>query len=219
MKFTDYLFEASKDIWQGYLKHPFIAEIGEGTLPKDKFKDYLVQDYLYLKEFAKVFSMGVVKAETMDEMRFFYNAIKGTMENETAIHLQYMEKLGVPVKNAENLEYHLVTNSYTSYMQAISLTGSLNEIAMCTLPCTWSYYYIGKHLKEQYNDKLENNYYKEWIEMYCDEEFYKFTIEWIEYVDIACENISEKEKNKLTEIFVKASLYEMEFWHMAYKTI
>ena len=54
MLLSDYLFNESKDIWQSYLKHPFLVEMGEGTLDKEKFRKYLIQDFLYLKEYAKV---------------------------------------------------------------------------------------------------------------------------------------------------------------------
>ncbi|MBU3158147.1 hypothetical protein LL038_18940 [Clostridium estertheticum] len=60
MKFTDYIFEEVKGFWNSYLEHPFIKEIGEGTLDKGKFKNYLIQDYLYLKEYSKVFCVGLV---------------------------------------------------------------------------------------------------------------------------------------------------------------
>ena len=49
MKFTDYLFKETKEIFDEYLKHPFLKELGQGILDKEKFKDYLIQDYLYLK--------------------------------------------------------------------------------------------------------------------------------------------------------------------------
>ena len=50
MLFTDYLFENVKYIWDDYLNHPFLKEMGQGTLDREKFKSYLIQDYLYLKE-------------------------------------------------------------------------------------------------------------------------------------------------------------------------
>ena len=53
MKFTDYLFKETKEIFDEYLKHPFLKELGQGILDKEKFKDYLIQDYLYLKQYAK----------------------------------------------------------------------------------------------------------------------------------------------------------------------
>ena len=48
MKFSEVLFSEVKKIWDGYLEHPFVKGIGEGTLDKEKFKNYLIQDYLYL---------------------------------------------------------------------------------------------------------------------------------------------------------------------------
>ena len=68
MKFSQVLFEEVKGLWNEYLEHPFVKGIGEGTLDKEKFKNYLIQDYLYLKDYAKVFAMGVVKASTMKEI-------------------------------------------------------------------------------------------------------------------------------------------------------
>ena len=55
MKFSEELFEEVKELWDRYLEHPFVKGIGEGTLDKEKFKKYLIQDYLYLKDYAKVF--------------------------------------------------------------------------------------------------------------------------------------------------------------------
>lgn len=58
MLFTDYLFGEVK-------------ELGEGTLDKNKFKRYLIQDYLYLKEYAKIYAMAVVKSQSIKEMKFW----------------------------------------------------------------------------------------------------------------------------------------------------
>lgn len=219
MKFTDYLFEEVREIWEGYLKHPFVVEIGQGTLPKEKFKAYLIQDYLYLKEFSRVFAMGMVKADTVKEMQFFHRAAKGALEDETAIHVDYMKNLGVLPIEAEKCDYEMITSSYTSYMQAVSLTGGIKEIVMTTLPCNWSYNYIGHHLYDNYRDNLEENYYKEWIEMYAAESFDKSLAEWMDYTNELCKDISEEERKKLVDIFIKSSLHEMDFWHMAYKEV
>lgn len=219
MKFTDYLFDEVKDIWKSYLNHPFVNEIGEGTLPKEKFKRYLIQDYLYLKEFSKVFAMGIVKSETIKEMKFFNRTAKGSMEDEAAIHIDYMKKLGIPPVEAEKCSLEMVSSSYTSYMQAVALTGGVKEIVMATLPCNWSYNYIGHYLYETYKDNLEGNYYKDWIEMYADNEFDEVLKEWLEYTNHICKNLSEEEIKKLTEIFIKSSLYELDFWNMAYEKV
>lgn len=219
MKFTDYLFDEVKDIWKSYLNHPFVNEIGEGRLPKEKFKRYLIQDYLYLKEFSRVFAMGMVKADTVKEMKFFNKASNGSIEDEAAIHIKYMKRLGVSPIVAEKCKPEMVSSSYTSYMQAVSLTGGVKEIVMVTLPCNWSYNYIGHYLCETYKDNLEGNYYKDWIKMYADNEFDEVLKEWLEYTNHLCKDLSEEEIKKLTEIFVKSSLYELDFWNMAYEEV
>ncbi len=217
MKFTDYLFEEVKEIWLGYLEHPFIKEIAAGTLPKEKFKAYLIQDYLYLKEYAKLFCIGVVKSSTMEDMKFFYNSTKGTMEDETEVHIKYLEGFGITPKEAEGYEMNLTNISYTSYMKGIALTGDLRELVLTILPCTWSYYYIGQHLLDITEGVLENNFYKEWIKSYGEEGFKVFCDQWIEYTNKLCRDLNEEEKKKLRDIFINSSIYEMKFWDMAYE--
>ena len=35
-------------VWEKFTKHNFVEGMGQGTLPVERFKEYLVQDYLYL---------------------------------------------------------------------------------------------------------------------------------------------------------------------------
>lgn len=217
MKFSEVLFSEVKKIWDGYLEHPFVKGIGEGTLDKEKFKNYLIQDYLYLKDYAKVFAMGLVKAETMKEMKFYHESIKGVLDDETVVHVNYLKDFGLSTEEVEAYKSELTTESYTNYMLGIALKGDSKDIAMTIMPCTWSYYYIGKHLYETYKENLKDNFYAPWIEGYASNEFRECAQEWIDYIDDICKDISEVKKEKLKDIFIKSSLYEMEFWNMANK--
>jgi hydroxymethylpyrimidine/phosphomethylpyrimidine kinase len=48
--FVEYLLEhpAVRSVWDEFVNHPFVMALGNGTLPVDSFKGYIVQDYLYL---------------------------------------------------------------------------------------------------------------------------------------------------------------------------
>lgn len=35
-------------VWDRFIHHPFVMAMGTGSLPRESFKGYLVQDYLYL---------------------------------------------------------------------------------------------------------------------------------------------------------------------------
>ena len=58
MTMTERLLEATKEIWDGYNETPFVKGIADGSLDHEKFKYYMIQDYLYLLDYTKVFSIG-----------------------------------------------------------------------------------------------------------------------------------------------------------------
>ena len=66
MTMTERLLEATKEIWDGYNETPFVKGIADGSLDHEKFKYYMIQDYLYLLDYTKVFSIGTAKAKSQD---------------------------------------------------------------------------------------------------------------------------------------------------------
>ena len=49
-RFLEYALERPdvQPVWRDFTEHAFVAGIANGTLPVEKFKTYLIQDYLYL---------------------------------------------------------------------------------------------------------------------------------------------------------------------------
>ena len=64
MNTVEKLLAATKDIWRQYNKHPFVLGIQNGDLDREKFRFYIVQDYVYLQDYAKTFAIGVAKAKS-----------------------------------------------------------------------------------------------------------------------------------------------------------
>ena len=40
--------------WNKYTKHSFIKGLGDGSLKSSVFKEYLIQDYIFLQRFMKI---------------------------------------------------------------------------------------------------------------------------------------------------------------------
>lgn len=119
MKTTDKMLEATKELWKSYNEHPFVKGIQDGSLTKDKFKYYIMQDYLYLKEYAKVFAIGVAKAKTLETANLFAKYI-AVMNGELDVHSGYMGKFNVSQEEIDDMKPSLDNLSYTSYMLRVA---------------------------------------------------------------------------------------------------
>ncbi|MEG0070220.1 MAG: hypothetical protein RR693_10600, partial [Cetobacterium sp.] len=95
MLFSNQLLNSATNIWDTYYSHPFVNGIGTGELEEDKFRFYIVQDYLYLLDYAKIFALGVIKSEDEASMQKFSKLLDGILNSEMGIHKHYMKVLNI----------------------------------------------------------------------------------------------------------------------------
>ena len=133
MALTDELYESVKDIWSEYHRHPFVEGIGDGSLPIEKFRFYMLQDYLYLYDYAKVFALGVVKSTEPSMIRRFSYFVEDTLGGEMDIHSGYMERLGITEEEVARVSKSLANVSYTSYMLEVGFRGDALDILVAIL--------------------------------------------------------------------------------------
>ena len=88
MNTTAYLLAATAEIWKAYYRHPFVLGIQNGTLDKERFRFYLIQDDLYLEEYAKTFALGAAKAESLSSALLFSDYL-AAINRERAVHGGY----------------------------------------------------------------------------------------------------------------------------------
>lgn len=218
MNLTDRLYEAAKPIWDGYLTQPFVKELGEGTLSEERFRFYMVQDYRYLLQYAKVFAMGVVKTEDERPMTRFSYMVHDTLDGEMNIHKAYMSRLGITEEEVATTKSALANQSYTSYMLDEAYKGGPLEILVAVLSCAWSYQMIGEHHKT-IPGALEHPLFGEWVQGYSSKEYCETTQEIIDLVNELGKDVTPEREEHLKEIFVNCSRYEQYFWDMAYAAI
>ena len=120
---SERLRQAAAPIWEKCLRHPFVTAIGDGTLPVEKFQYFMLQDYLYLFDYAKVFALGVVKAQDRALMQTFAKNVDAILGGEMNIHRAYMERLGITEEQVSAVQPSLDNLSYTHYMMAVADMG------------------------------------------------------------------------------------------------
>ena len=217
MSFSRNLKAKASKVWEDGYSHPFVQELGKGILDKEKFKFYLLQDYLYLLQYAKVFAIGAVKSDTEELMTRFSTIQYYTLANEMDMHRKYMAGFGITQEEARSVKSALYNSAYTANMIAVGQTGGLAELIAAVFPCAWTYADYAKRLKAQYAGKIEDNFYKNWIETYSSADFSN-SFEWFyDALDNLVENMSEQQRRKVEEIFISSVEFEYLFWDMAYK--
>ncbi|BFK88740.1 thiaminase II [Pseudoflavonifractor sp. DSM 107456] len=216
MTVTQRLYEAARPIWEACHAHPFVTGIGDGTLEVEKFRYFLLQDYLYLFDYARVFAWGVVKARSPELMRFFSANVDAILGGEMKIHRAYMARLGITEEQVFAVRPALPNLSYTNYMLSAAAAGGPAEIVAAILACSWSYAEIGTRLAAR-PGALEHPFYGEWVQGYSSEEYQETNRALVERMDALAAGCSEEEYRRLEEIFVACSRYELGFWEMAWK--
>ena len=217
MTTTQRLLAATEDIWAEYHTHPFVRGIADGTLDEEKFRYYMVQDYLYLIDYAKVFAIGVAKARDPETMRLFAGYVHQILDGEMDIHKGYMQRLGIPLEEAERAPVALDNLSYTSSMLRVAYDEGPAEIAAAILSCALSYEYIAKEIVARDPAAADHPFYGEWVRGYADPGYAESNQVLVDLTERLTRDYSEAQLEHLTEIFSACSRYEGAFWDMAWE--
>ena len=213
---SEVLHQAAAPVWERCLAHPFVTGLGDGSLPVEKFQYFMLQDYLYLFDYDRVFALGVVKARDPELMRTFAASVESILNGEMKIHRAYMQRLGITEAQVLAVQPALDNLSYTHYMLSVANAGTPVEIVASILACSWSYAEIGQELAKL-PGALEHPFYGEWVQSYAGKEYADMNQGLIDLMNHLAENVSDEQLEHLKEIFVNCSRYELGFWDMAWE--
>ena len=73
-------------LWQAIFAHAFVKGMGDGSLSRDRFEFYLKQDYLYLIDFSRVFSLACAKSRELEDMETFATLLSDARIMEMELH-------------------------------------------------------------------------------------------------------------------------------------
>jgi thiaminase/transcriptional activator TenA len=214
MAFTKELWQASEGVYAAILAHPFLRGLTDGSLPRESFRFYAVQDALYLREFARALSLAAARAPRDDWIIMFNEHAAGALTVERSLHASFFKDFGLAP--AEVLATPLApTNlAYTSYLLAVAYGAPYHEAVAALLPCYWIYWEVGKHLERAGSpDPL----YARWIGTYASEGFGGVVRAVLDATDELAGRLGPEARAAMTRHFVTTSRYEWMFWDMGYR--
>jgi thiaminase (transcriptional activator TenA) len=214
-KFTIQLRHRADRIWQAIDAHPFLRELHAGTLPMNRFTYFILQDYVYLLDFAQVLCQGGGKSPNLETLDLFCRHALGAVEVERTFHASFGQSLGLSRKQLDAVPKGPMTQSYIGHLQSVARSGSLGELVAAVLPCYWIYGEVGRRLYR--NRPQKPKIYRQWIETYASDEFWQPVREQIHLMDRIAVAASSDEKKLMTAHFMLSSRYEFMFWDQAYR--
>lgn len=183
MKLSETLYAQVQDIWPRYLSHPFVTEMACGTLPKEKFRYYMLQDYLYLQDYVKIFAAMIQKAEDFEQIRFLCGEMSATIDETFRTHLPYMKRLGISEQEIACATAHIDSSAYSHYMICEAQAGDVLTGLVALLNCSWSYAYIAEKTVEAYPEAVNDESYGSWFAGYVSPEYKKTNQALIDRID------------------------------------
>lgn len=208
------LREATADIWNAQKQHPFVRGIGDGTLDKDRFRFWIRQDYLFLIEYSRLHAMATARAPDLETMGQFANLVHETLHQEMGLHRSYCADIGIDPAELEREQMAPTTRGYTDFMLRTATIGDFTELLAALLPCMWGFNEIGRTLASQGLPADEG--YARWIDMYASAEFTEL-VDWLrELTDRIGADLPESGRERMLQVFLVSSRYELAFWEMAW---
>ena len=214
------LRESNLSNWLLYTKHEFVQKLANDSLHENFFLNYLKQDYLFLIQFSKAWSLAILKSDNLEEMKIAASTVNELINFEMGLHISLCKKYGISKFDLENTEEENENIAYTRYVLELGYSGDFLDLLSALAPCVLGYGEIGINLQDS-NPKI--SMYRKWIETYSSSEYQNVCFNVGKLIDKSFqlrlgENYTNTYKwKKVNQIFKKATSLEVDFWNMALK--
>ena len=211
---TEELWSSIEEIYGEIIAHPFFEGLTDGSLDRDAFRFYIVQDALYLVDYARALSIAAAKAPETETMLIFSRNATQAIEVERSLHDAFFREFGLTEMEVRATPQAPTNRAYTSYLLSVGYAESFTQGLGALLPCFWIYWEVGKALLERGSpDPL----FRRWIDTYGGDEYGETVQTVLDVTDRLGADLAPSERRRMTEHFVQTSRYEWMFWDMGYR--
>jgi thiaminase/transcriptional activator TenA len=218
MRFFDRLKAAAPAEWQAYTEHPFTNGLADGSLPEAAFRRYLVQDYLFLIEFARAYALAVYKSPKLADMREAAAGLAAILDVEMNLHVKLCGGWGLSPGDLEQAPPAVETLAYTRYVLDTGMRGDLLALKVALAPCVIGYEEIATRLAAHPGALAATNPYCDWIAEYAGAAYQEVAAKARAHLDsLADLYVTPAREADLIAIFKEAARLEADFWEMGWR--
>jgi thiaminase/transcriptional activator TenA len=218
MSFFERLKSAAAAEWRDYTEHPFTNAMADGSLPQAAFRHYLVQDYLFLIEFARAYALSVYKSPTLADMREGAGGVAAILDVEMDLHIELCAGWGLSPADLEQAPPAAEMLAYTRYVLDAGMRGDLLALKVALAPCIIGYAEIATRLAKLPGAIAETNPYRIWIAEYAGAPYREVAAKAQAHLErLAQRYATAAREAELIAIFREATRLEADFWQMGWR--
>ncbi|MGH7335527.1 MAG: thiaminase II [Candidatus Rokuibacteriota bacterium] len=214
MTFTGELWRSIEPIYAAILEHPFVRGLTDGSLSRESFRFYAIQDALYLRDFARALALAAARAPRDEWIIMFSEHAAGALRVERALHESFFGEWGLTTADVATTPLAPTNLAYTSYLVAVAHSAPFHEGLAALLPCYWIYWEVGKALERAgSSDPL----YARWIGTYAADEFGTLVKAVLDVTNETVRTLTPPQQEAMCRHFLTTSRYEWMFWDMGWR--
>lgn len=177
------LIAHSLPLWKNFTRHSFLHQLGNQTLSSESFIYFLKQDYLFLKNYARVWASGASSftiGNTFARIAMFAS-VAAEMAAEADHHVKICEPWGITKNDLESTAESAATLAYTRFVLDVSRSGDALEFLAATGPCLYGYgeagVWLNSNRKKSTSPATSSSStssvkgYEQWIDYYSGQDF------------------------------------------------
>ncbi|RMZ88439.1 hypothetical protein DV736_g4336, partial [Chaetothyriales sp. CBS 134916] len=189
-------------VWHAYTHHRFPTTLARGTLPPHVFKAYLIQDYHYLKHFARTYALAGYKSQSLASTVRSATIILH-IRREMDLHLAYCaDDFGLTAADMDATPESVACIAYSRYILDVGLSSDLLALFVALAPCLIGYGH--------------GNKYWRWIENYVAADYRDAVATGTQLIEDMVEDMGFRSSAgkiaELVQVFRTATEMEVRFW-------
>jgi thiaminase/transcriptional activator TenA len=214
--FSAELWQSGAAVYRQILAHPFLTGVTDGTLSREAFRYFVIQDSHYLRSYSRALSLVSARAADDDAVRMFAQHASNAIDVERDLHAGLLAGLGIPPATVAATGPGPTTTAYTSYLTAVCATGSYPEAVSAVLPCYWVYRDVGRELLAR---SSPDPAYATWIATYSSPEFDAVVESVLAVTDTLGADLGTAERQRCLDHFAVTTRYEWMFFDAAWSQL
>ena len=214
MSFSQSLWNANQALFQSTLEQPFNQELVAGTLSRERFCHYMIQDAHYLVAYGRALAVTAAKSDNAEGVVQFANAASEAVVEERKLHDGFMRDFGISAQDFAATPLTPACHHYTSSLLATAWSAPYPVVLASLLPCFWIYAEVGKAI---HATAVQPNPYTAWIDTYAGDDFHAAVRGVLATIDRVAAGVDAKTLADMHAAYTMSAKLEWLFWDSAYR--